>query len=204
MSSVVKLNIFVLRSHQRLLLHQSPKFVNFAGVGLTFQLGAPLFVTLLLLGLWVAAVGALCVVPHSPPTFSFEKVFHVPGFPVVPALGILVNTHLFCSLGWATQAQFAVWTLIGLATYVLYSVKSAAEADESSLDRYASFLCVATMPDDRAHALCRGAICWPDNVSPLPPPHVQARVGLWYSICASRTDMTRALTWSAFALNRAL
>lgn len=125
-------------------------------MGLTFQLGAPLFVTLLLLGLWVAAVGALCVVPHSPPTFSFEKVFHVPGFPVVPALGILVNTHLFCSLGWATQAQFAVWTLIGLATYVLYSVKSAAEADESSLDRYALVLCVSTTPDDRLHAQCGG------------------------------------------------
>ncbi|KAK2080626.1 hypothetical protein QBZ16_000480 [Prototheca wickerhamii] len=82
------------------------------GVGLTFQLGAPLFVTLLLLGLWVAAVGALCVVPHSPPTFSFEKVFHVPGFPVVPALGILARVQCLMKV---EASRLAAWVENGIA-----------------------------------------------------------------------------------------
>lgn len=101
------------------------------GASLAFRFGAPIFVLVLLATLWILGAASLCFIPRAQQVTTFQKSFSVPLFPITPALGLLVNIHLFCSLGVATHACFAAWTGLGALVYCLYGVHAAAAAEEA-------------------------------------------------------------------------
>jgi APA family basic amino acid/polyamine antiporter len=61
--------------------------------------------------------------PDQPRPFHTPGIFCKGWLPVVPALGILVNGYLMCSLGWENWARLIIWLVIGLVVYFTYSVK---------------------------------------------------------------------------------
>ncbi|KAL6768390.1 AOC5 [Auxenochlorella protothecoides x Auxenochlorella symbiontica] len=101
------------------------------GASLAFRFGAPLAVLVVLAALWALGAASLCFIPRAQQVTTFQKSFSVPLFPITPALGLLVNIHLFCSLGVATQACFGAWTALGALIYCLYGVHAAAAAEEA-------------------------------------------------------------------------
>jgi basic amino acid/polyamine antiporter, APA family len=61
--------------------------------------------------------------PDQPRPFHTPGIFFNGRLPVVPALGILVNGYLMCSLGWENWARLIIWLVLGLIVYFTYSVK---------------------------------------------------------------------------------
>jgi APA family basic amino acid/polyamine antiporter len=61
--------------------------------------------------------------PDQPRPFHTPGIFFNGRLPIVPALGVLVNGYLMCSLGWANWARLIIWLVIGLIVYFSYSVK---------------------------------------------------------------------------------
>jgi APA family basic amino acid/polyamine antiporter len=48
------------------------------------------------------------------------RQFRAPLVPVVPILGIIVNTAMIFGLGWTNWARLGVWLVIGLIIYFGY------------------------------------------------------------------------------------
>jgi APA family basic amino acid/polyamine antiporter len=61
--------------------------------------------------------------PDQPRPFHTPGIFFNGRLPVVPALGVLVNGYLMCSLGWENWARLIIWLVLGLIVYFTYSVK---------------------------------------------------------------------------------
>lgn len=57
---------------------------------------------------------------------ELPRSFRLPGMPVVPALGVLFSIWLITFLTPVTWLRFAVWFLLGLAVYFLYSRRHSA------------------------------------------------------------------------------
>ncbi len=55
---------------------------------------------------------------------DLKRPFRVPLFPVVPALGVVLCGYLMLSLPLATWIRFAVWLVLGLVVYTMYSYRS--------------------------------------------------------------------------------
>jgi APA family basic amino acid/polyamine antiporter len=54
---------------------------------------------------------------------ELPRPFTVPGYPVVPALGIVLCGYLMLSLPGVTWLRFAVWLVLGMVLYVLYGFR---------------------------------------------------------------------------------
>lgn len=54
---------------------------------------------------------------------DLERSFRCPAVPLVPAVGVVFSLWLITFLAWQTWVRFAVWFVIGLAIYFLYSKK---------------------------------------------------------------------------------
>jgi APA family basic amino acid/polyamine antiporter len=52
---------------------------------------------------------------------DLKRPFRVPGYPLVPVLGVLFCVYLMLSLPLVTWVRFAIWMALGLAAYFLYS-----------------------------------------------------------------------------------
>jgi APA family basic amino acid/polyamine antiporter len=52
---------------------------------------------------------------------DLPRTFRLPGMPVIPALGVVFSIWLITFLAPATWLRFAVWFVLGLAVYLLYS-----------------------------------------------------------------------------------
>jgi basic amino acid/polyamine antiporter, APA family len=52
---------------------------------------------------------------------DLPRTFRLPGMPVIPALGVIFSIWLITFLAPATWLRFAVWFVLGLAVYLLYS-----------------------------------------------------------------------------------
>jgi APA family basic amino acid/polyamine antiporter len=61
--------------------------------------------------------------PDQPRPFRTPGIFFNGWLPIVPALGVLVNGYLMCSLGRANWARLIIWLVLGLIVYFSYSVK---------------------------------------------------------------------------------
>lgn len=61
---------------------------------------------------------------------DLPRSFRLPWMPVVPALGVIFSIWLITFLDPVTWLRFAVWFLIGLAVYLLYSRKHSRLNDE--------------------------------------------------------------------------
>ncbi len=55
---------------------------------------------------------------------DLPRTFRTPGMPVVPAIGVVFSIWLITFLQPATWIRFAVWFVIGMAVYFLYSRRS--------------------------------------------------------------------------------
>ncbi|MFA5960795.1 MAG: amino acid permease [Tatlockia sp.] len=52
---------------------------------------------------------------------DLHRSFKTPLMPVIPLLGILSCTYLFCHLPWVTLMRFLIWMVIGLIVYFCFS-----------------------------------------------------------------------------------
>ena len=68
---------------------------------------------------FVVVCVAVIVLRYKQP--DLPRTFKTPGMPVVPAIGIVFSIWLITFLQPATWLRFAVWFVIGLAIYFLYS-----------------------------------------------------------------------------------
>jgi APA family basic amino acid/polyamine antiporter len=57
---------------------------------------------------------------------EIERPFKTPGMPYVPVLGIMGCLYLIAQLPWETLVRFAVWMVLGMVVYFLFSRKSSA------------------------------------------------------------------------------
>lgn len=48
--------------------------------------------------------------------------FKLPLQPVIPAIGILTNVHLICSLGMNAYIRFGCWQFFVIAVYIFYGI----------------------------------------------------------------------------------
>lgn len=68
---------------------------------------------------FVVVCVAVIVLRYKQP--NLNRTFKTPGMPVVPAIGVVFSIWLITFLQPATWLRFAVWFVIGLAVYFLYS-----------------------------------------------------------------------------------
>jgi APA family basic amino acid/polyamine antiporter len=79
-------------------------------VGDMTSIGTLFAFVLVSIGVWVLRVRD----PNAP------RQFRTPLVPVVPILGILVNTAMIFGLGWPNWSRLGVWLAIGLVIYFSY------------------------------------------------------------------------------------
>jgi APA family basic amino acid/polyamine antiporter len=79
-------------------------------VGDMTSIGTLFAFVLVCIGVWVLRVRD----PGAP------REFRTPFVPVVPILGVIVNTAMIFGLGWTNWARLAVWLAIGLVIYFAY------------------------------------------------------------------------------------
>ncbi|EFN50706.1 hypothetical protein CHLNCDRAFT_7483, partial [Chlorella variabilis] len=118
--------VLYMRFHQRdsgsspvpVLAALAGLVVTALGFSLSFTFSAPWAAVAAFLGLFLAIMASLKLLPvqHVP------QRFQVPLFPFTPALGILFTIYLVCSLGWPAYVRFGAWMVAGLAVYALYGV----------------------------------------------------------------------------------
>lgn len=65
---------------------------------------------------------------------DLERGFRVPGYPVVPILGVLTCAVLFFSLSVSTWIVFVVWMIIGLVFYFSYGYRKSKLGNPTSVD----------------------------------------------------------------------
>lgn len=53
---------------------------------------------------------------------QIELVFKMPLVPLLPILSIFINFYLMALLNYQTWIRFAIWMIIGLLIYFIYSV----------------------------------------------------------------------------------
>ncbi|MBB3726981.1 amino acid permease [Nonomuraea dietziae] len=73
---------------------------------------------------FVVVCVAVIVLRYRQP--DLPRSFRVPGMPVVPAIGVIFSIWLITFLAPSTWLRFAVWFLIGLIIYFLYSRRHSA------------------------------------------------------------------------------
>jgi len=59
---------------------------------------------------------------------DLARPFKTPGYPFVPALGIVICGYLMLNLPLATWIAFGIWMAIGVAVYFAYSYSHSALA----------------------------------------------------------------------------
>ena len=62
------------------------------------------------------------------------RPFRMPLMPVVPILGVLACFGLMYFLPWMTWIRFFVWTIIGIAVYMVYGMRHSKLATRPSLE----------------------------------------------------------------------
>jgi basic amino acid/polyamine antiporter, APA family len=88
-------------------------FVPETVVGDMTSIGTLFAFVLVCIGVWVLRVRD----PKAP------RQFKVPAVPVVATLGVLFNALMIFGLGWLNWLRLAVWLVVGLVIYFLYSRK---------------------------------------------------------------------------------
>jgi APA family basic amino acid/polyamine antiporter len=78
------------------------------------------------LAAFVLVCGGVIVLRRTQP--DLPRPFRSPWMPVAPLLGIAFCLYLMASLPWVTWVRFAVWLVIGLVVYFLYSMHHSALA----------------------------------------------------------------------------
>ncbi len=79
---------------------------------------------------FVVVCGAVLVLRRTKP--DLPRPFRTPWMPWVPIGGIISNLGMMCALGWHNWLRLAVWLLLGLAVYFLYSRHRSALAMEKA------------------------------------------------------------------------
>ena len=74
------------------------------------------------LAAFVLVSAAVLVLRRTQP--DLRRGFRTPWVPFIPILSILASLVLIVSLPWITLVRFAVWLIIGLVIYFLYSQRS--------------------------------------------------------------------------------
>jgi len=77
----------------------------------------------------IVSVGVI-VLRYTQP--SLPRPFRCPLFPLIPILAILSCGYLFLALPFGTYLRFAIWLIIGLAIYFLYSQHHSRIDDDTS------------------------------------------------------------------------
>lgn len=96
--------------------------------GLCSHFEAPLWMTCTALGVWLLATIYLAFSPSVPDSDKFNT----PLKPFIPSCGVLLTMHLMCSLGWEAYVRFAVWQVLGVGVYMLYSVHHTKDISDGS------------------------------------------------------------------------
>jgi APA family basic amino acid/polyamine antiporter len=64
-----------------------------------------------------------------------HRPFKTPGMPYVPILGIISCFYLIINLPWITMVRFAIWMILGLVIYFIYSQRNSILEKESAVTK---------------------------------------------------------------------
>jgi APA family basic amino acid/polyamine antiporter len=74
----------------------------------------------------------IMVLRYTKPTQP--RPFRMPFMPIIPILGVLACLGLMYFLPWMTWIRFFVWTVIGIAVYMLYGIRHSKLALQPSIE----------------------------------------------------------------------
>jgi APA family basic amino acid/polyamine antiporter len=66
---------------------------------------------------------------------EMHRPFKTPGMPYVPILGIISCFYLIINLPWITMVRFAIWMILGLVIYFIYSQRNSILEKESAVTK---------------------------------------------------------------------